>query len=125
MDEEIEQLIKDNPKASISDLPPHLANDVPFFNKLQESLTKWAKIATILIKHSDETIFDSFKGEIQYWKVYEESLKGLAKQFQEPGIKLTIDILKTKKKFSKIQDIAEDLKLNEKIEKTESISSIL
>ena len=34
LDEEIEHLIKENPKANISDLPPHLANDGAFFNKL-------------------------------------------------------------------------------------------
>lgn len=62
-DEEILQMLEANPRAGPDDLKEHLNSDAMFVNRLMESVIKWGQLASILIYHSQEIVFDSLAGE--------------------------------------------------------------
>ena len=126
-DEEITDILHKSivDKPSIEDIPNNLLNNKYFLNKLTETVNKWGKLTSILVYHSNETIFDSLKNEIEYWTVYYERLKILQKQLKSPEALLTLEIIKKKKKFHKKTDLADELNLSRKIKEVEQIVDIL
>ena len=124
-DEEIVHMLERNPDAQAEDLPEQLSNDPMFVAKLMESLKKWGQLASILMHHSQEVVFESLKSEKDFWKNYKQSLVDLEKQLKSPETTLTVNILKAKKKFTKKNDIVEEINLRQKIDNIQKICDII
>ena len=125
-DEEVKKQLRDYPlDYSIENLPPSLINDSNFLAGLTETVNKWGKLTSILIFHSNDTVFDSLENEIEYWKTYYSRLIDLQKQLKSPEALFTLEIIKKKKKFHKKNDLADELNLPNKITQVKSIVDIL
>lgn len=124
-DDNVKKAIADNPAASIDAIPSATLNDPNFLASLADSVNKWAQLAAILLKHSNEATFESLKQEIDYWMNYRLKLIDLQDQLRSPEALLTIEVLKQKKKFHKVNDLAKELNLPQKIEQVNSIVSVV
>lgn len=91
---------------------------------LQETVSKWYQLSRILLKHSNETNFESITAEVEYWGKYLNALYNLKKQIEQKEVTLSLEILRFKKKLTK-NDLIQELDLNQKIASVESFVKIM
>ena len=124
-DDNIKKAVNENPSATIENIPSAILNDHNFHAGLAELVNKWAQMSSILIKHSNEVVFESLRQEIDYWINYRQKLLDLNEQLKQPEVLLTIEVLKQKKKFNKVNDLAKELSLPQRMEQVNSIVNII
>ena len=127
-DEEIEKICRKceslNKKPSLDDVPDNLKTDDTFVENLSENLTKWKSQTRILINYGQDHKVSTVSNEINFWINFHETLVDVSKELNRDEVKLTIEMLKFRKKVHSM-DIETDLDLKQNILNSEKISKIM
>ena len=83
-------------------------------NTLHDTVNKWYALGRLLVKNFKEVNFGSIAAEVNYWSNYHSALLGFKRQIEQPEVRLSIEILRYRRKFLKA-GLAQELGLAEKI----------
>ena len=127
-DEEIEKICKEcakkMKKPSLDDIPEKLRKDDDFIENLSENLTKWKSQTRILLNSAKNHKVTSVINEINFWINFHKCILYIDEEFKKPEIKLTEEMLRYRRKISKI-NIADSLELKSNIEKSKKIADVM
>jgi dynein heavy chain 1 len=96
-----------------------------FIMKLIDNLNRWKIDINSVLKLDRQISQGNALQEVNFWKDYETTLIGIKKQLDSSEVKLTLDILKSNKKFFATTSFEEDTKLEDPIRKANSYNNLL
>jgi dynein heavy chain 1 len=95
----IEKLAADkNHKISVQDFCDYI-NDSAFLNRLQSDVNSWVKEVQKVTRLVHESTFSSASQEINFWLRLEQELEVIDNMLKDPPIVMTLEILKSAKRF--------------------------
>jgi dynein heavy chain 1 len=115
-DPKIVQLINEKgPKPSPSDLAP-LLEDSAFLNRIQSGVNGWIKEIQKVTLLTRDPSSGSTRQEIEFWLQMERSLANIENQLKAPEIVLSLELLKTAKRFHATVSFIADTGIKDAIE---------
>lgn len=125
----IEIAIKDaasrNIKPSAELVPQNLLHDSTFLNNLQSVVNSWIKSIQNITKMSRDASSGTATQEINFWLSMESALEGIEAQLRSEGVALTMEILRTAKRFQATVSFTADTGLKEAMEKVQKYNQLM
>lgn len=109
----------------LEDVPADLLNNKDWINTLSENLNLWSHKITSLENFGNDNIISSIKGEISYWISMYENLQDVTNQLKHPEVQLTLEILKSKKRYQGLTNLDVQFNLPEKLKTIDRVSKIM
>ncbi|CZT42301.1 dynein heavy chain [Rhynchosporium secalis] len=106
-------------------IPANLLQDSAFLNTLQSNVNGWIKSIQAVTKMSREASSGTATQEINFWLSMESALEGIEQQLRSSGVALTIDILRTAKRFQATVSFRADTGLKEASEKVQKYNQLM
>ncbi|KAI9220479.1 dynein heavy chain 1, cytosolic [Blastocladiella britannica] len=100
-------------RPNVDMLPPELASDSSFLNRLQGDVNGWVKEIQKVTKLSRDPSTGSASQEINFWLNMERALEKIDKQLKSEEIVLALDVLKHAKRFHATVSFRADTGLQE------------
>jgi dynein heavy chain 1 len=106
-------------------LPGTLIHDSSFLNSLQSIVNGWIKSIQTITKMSRDPSSGTATQEIQFWLSMESALEGIEAQLRAEGVTLTMEILRTAKRFQATVSFSADTGLKEAVEKVQKYNQLM
>ncbi|RDL39863.1 p-loop containing nucleoside triphosphate hydrolase [Venustampulla echinocandica] len=121
LEESIARNIKPNPEL----IPLALLQDSTFLNNLQAIVNSWIKsIQTITLMSRDPSSGTAAQ-EMNFWLSMEAALEAIESQLRSTGVTLTMDILRTAKRFQATISFSSDTGLKEAMDKVQKYNQLM
>ncbi|KIN00492.1 hypothetical protein OIDMADRAFT_125387 [Oidiodendron maius Zn] len=114
-----------NSKATVDSIPAELLQDSTFLNNLQSIVNGWIKSIQAVTKMSRDPTSGTATQEINFWISMESTLEKIELQLRSDGVMLTLDILRTAKRFQATVSFAADTGLKEAMEKVQKYNQLM
>jgi len=121
LDDAVSRSIK--PSAEL--VPANLLQDSTFLNNLQSIVNSWIKSIQNITKMSRDPSSGSATQEINFWLSMESALEGIEGQLRSEGVALTMEILRTAKRFQATVSFTADTGLKEAMEKVQKYNQLM
>ncbi|KAH8593491.1 cytoplasmic dynein-like protein 1 heavy chain 1 [Bisporella sp. PMI_857] len=112
-------------KPSVELIPSNLVHDSTFLNNLQSSVNQWIKSIQSITKLSRDPSSGTATQEIKFWLSMESALEKIELQLRGEGVTLTLDILRTAKRFQATVSFTADTGLKEATEKVQKYNQLM
>ncbi|KAG9237794.1 cytoplasmic dynein-like protein 1 heavy chain 1 [Amylocarpus encephaloides] len=106
-------------------VPPTLLHDSTFLNNLQSVVNGWIKSIQTITKMSRDPTSGTATQEIQFWLSMESALEGIEIQLRADGVALTMEILRTAKRFQATVSFQADTGLKEAVEQVQKYNQLM
>ncbi|RDW80646.1 cytoplasmic dynein-like protein 1 heavy chain 1 [Coleophoma crateriformis] len=106
-------------------IPETLLQDSTFLNNLQSNVNGWIKSIQTITKMSRDAKSGTATQEVQFWLNMESSLEGIELQLRSPGVLLTMEILRTAKRFQATVSFSADTGLKEAMDKVQKYNQLM
>ncbi|PVU91581.1 hypothetical protein BB561_004323 [Smittium simulii] len=113
---EIEQSRLEHRRATVNSLDPAFLSDVSFLNRIQADVNGWIKEIQKITRLSRDPSTRSASQEINFWLNLERSLEKIEQHLNSEEVLLTLDILKSAKRFHATVSFMADTGLKETID---------
>jgi dynein heavy chain 1 len=114
-----------NTKATVDFIPAGLLQDSTFLNNLQSNVNGWIKSIQAVTKMSRDPASGTATQEVNFWLSMESTLEKIELQLRSEGVTLTLDILRTAKRFQATVSFAADTGLKEAMEKVQKYNQLM
>jgi dynein heavy chain 1 len=114
-----------NIKPSAELIPQALLTDSTFLNNLQSIVNGWIKSIQTITKMSRDANSGTATQEINFWLSMESALEGIEAQLRGEGVALTMEILRTAKRFQATVSFTADTGLKEATEKVQKYNQLM
>lgn len=114
-----------NIKPTVELIPAELLQDSAFLNNLQSNVNGWIKSIQAVTKMSRDPESGTATQEINFWLSMESTLEKIELQLRSEGVTLTLDILRTAKRFQATVSFAADTGLKEAMEKVQKYNQLM
>ena len=121
----MEEAAARNTKATVDSIPAELLQDSTFLNNLQSNVNGWIKSIQAVTKMSRDPTSGTATQEINFWLSMESTLEKIELQLRSDGVMLTLDILRTAKRFQATVSFAADTGLKEAMEKVQKYNQLM
>ncbi|CAH1756141.1 13650_t:CDS:10 [Entrophospora sp. SA101] len=112
-------------RVTVDVIDPQLLSDSSFLNKLQADVNGWIKEIQKVTKLSRDPASGTAIQEINFWLSMETALAGVDEQLKSDQISLTLDILRTAKRFHATVSFIADTGLKEATEKVYKYNQLM
>jgi dynein heavy chain 1 len=112
-------------KPSAELIPQALLSDSTFLNNLQSIVNGWIKSIQAITKMSRDANSGTATQEINFWLSMESALEGIEAQLRGEGVALTMEILRTAKRFQATVSFTADTGLKEATEKVQKYNQLM
>ena len=116
---------RQNIKPTISLIPPALLSDSRFLNDVQNVVNSWVKSIQSITKLSRDPKSGSAAQEINFWIAMEAALEGIEMQLRSDGVSLTLEILRSAKRFQATVSFSADTGLKDVSEKVQKYNVLM
>lgn len=100
-------------------------NDLGFINSLQTAVNGWIKSIQGVTRMAQGTVATSANQEINFWISMESALQEVDKQLKSPGVVLTLDVLRSAKRFHATVSFLSDTGLKEATEQVQKYNQLM
>jgi dynein heavy chain 1 len=114
-----------NQKASVDFIPAQYIHDSAFLNNLQALVNQWIKSIQNVTKMSRDASSGTATQEINFWLSMESALEKIEVQLRSDGVQLTLDVLRTAKRFQATVSFVTDTGLKEATEKVQKYNQLM
>lgn len=114
-----------NTRPTVEFIPAALLQDSTFLNNLQSIVNGWIKSIQTITKMSRDPSSGTATQEINFWLSMESALEGIEAQLRSEGVGLTMDILRTAKRFQATVSFSADTGLKEATEKVQKYNQLM
>lgn len=121
----LEEAAAQHVKPSPEFVPANLLQDSTFLNNMQSIVNGWIKSIQTITKMSRDPASGTATQEIQFWLSMESALEGIGQQLQSEGVALTMEILRTAKRFQATVSFTADTGLKEAMEKVQKYNQLM
>ncbi|KAH6718072.1 cytoplasmic dynein-like protein 1 heavy chain 1 [Leptodontidium sp. MPI-SDFR-AT-0119] len=121
----VEEAAARNTKPTADMVPANLLHDSAFLNSLQSNVNGWIKSIQAVTKMSREASSGTATQEINFWLSMESALEGIEQQLRSSGVSLTIEILRTAKRFQATVSFSADTGLKEAVDKVQKYNQLM
>ncbi|TVY81803.1 Cytoplasmic dynein heavy chain [Lachnellula suecica] len=121
----LEEAAARNIKPTAELIPPALIQDSTFLNNLQSIVNGWIKSIQTITKMSRDANSGTATQEINFWLSMESALEGIENQLRSEGVSLTMEILRTAKRFQATVSFSADTGLKEATEKVQKYNQLM
>lgn len=121
----LEDAASRNIKPSAELVPVNLLQDSTFLNNLQSIVNSWIKSIQNITKMSRDASSGTATQEINFWLSMESALEGIEGQLRSEGVALTMEILRTAKRFQATVSFTADTGLKEAMEKVQKYNQLM
>jgi len=121
----IDEAAARNTKPSAEMIPHALLSDSTFLNNLQSIVNGWIKSIQTITKMSRDANSGTATQEINFWLSMESALEGIEAQLRGEGVALTMEILRTAKRFQATVSFTADTGLKEATEKVQKYNQLM
>ncbi|KAF2458872.1 dynein heavy chain [Lineolata rhizophorae] len=117
---------KDNGKPpSVEFVPQKLIEDSTFLNNLQSMANGWIKSIQGITKTTRDPKSGTAMQEINFWLDMESRLESIEDQLRSPGVTLTMDILRTAKRYQTTVSFSADTGLREMTDMVQKYNQLM
>ena len=106
-------------------VPQELLSDSRFLNDLQNVVNSWIKSIQAITKLSRDPNSGSAAQEINFWLSMETALEGIEKQLRGDGVQLTMDVLRSGKRFQATVSFSADTGLKDATELVQRYNQLM
>ncbi|KAH6676840.1 cytoplasmic dynein-like protein 1 heavy chain 1 [Halenospora varia] len=121
----LEEAASRNIKPTAELIPVALVHDSAFLNNLQSIVNGWIKSIQTITKMSRDPTSGTATQEINFWLSMENALEGIENQLRSDGVMLTMEILRTAKRFQATVSFSADTGLKEATEKVQKYNQLM
>ncbi|CAG8978577.1 hypothetical protein HYALB_00010542 [Hymenoscyphus albidus] len=121
----LEEAAARNIRPSAELVPAALLQDSTFLNNVQSIVNGWIKSIQAVTKMSRDPSSGNATQEINFWVSMESALEGIASQLKGEGVSLTMEILRTAKRFQATVSFQADTGLKEAVEKVQKYNQLM
>lgn len=121
----LEEAAARNIKPSAELVPSNLLQDSAFLNNLQSNVNGWIKSIQTITKMSRDCSSGSATQEINFWLSMESALEGIEIQLRSEGVALTMEILRTAKRYQATVSFTADTGLKEAMKKVKEYNQLM
>lgn len=100
-------------------------NDLGFINSLQAAVNSWIKSIQGVTRMAQGPVASTANQEINFWISMESALQEVDKQLKSPGIVLTLDVLRSAKRFHATVSFLSDTGLKEATEQVQKYNQLM
>ena len=112
-------------RPTVEFIPPSVVQDSTFLNSVQSTVNGWIKAIQTITKMSRDPASGTATQEINFWLSMESALEGIEGQLAGDGVRLTLEVLRTAKRFQATVSFSADTGLKEATEKVQKYNQLM
>ncbi|TVY46530.1 Dynein heavy chain, cytoplasmic [Lachnellula occidentalis] len=121
----LEEAAARNTRPTAELIPMTLIQDSTFLNNLQSIVNGWIKSIQTITKMSRDPTSGTATQEINFWLSMESALEGIETQLRSDGVTLTMEILRTAKRFQATVSFSADTGLKEATDTVQKYNQLM